>query len=730
LKLIKILVFGKYDVFTLSLISRLYKEDYKVFVVTGNAKKDRAKPIEVFQEYNFTYDSESILYILRSIEAEIVIFSGALDSCFDLKNKPNEASKFIAGITNVMIHCKNTNIKQFLYISSCSVFSGNAEGIVTEEIEPIPISNRDKAILMGEKICTSYHKDVNFDVTIVRVAEIYGKYKNEVLEENICTSICKEMVQDGKVTVHYNLLHNLVYVDDVIECIYRIIKAPVDENTIYNIAPQDSTAYLEEQLVELLEDISGKKIEIDVREYKEESRSHIYQSENIKKLGFSEKYDIKKGLKNVYTVIEQQLPKVSKKDERILSLISDMFRVSEKSKNRLLPLIENTLFFLLIQCFVVFTMNFHFHQVVDVYLLYVILVALIYGYMHSALAVLLSIVGKLYIALLYNSQFTAVDDYGIYLWILQIFSIGVLVGYLKDKYKRKFRDVNDEKDQLQLELANIKDINRGNIEIRSLYEKRLLNYKDSFARIYDIVSQLDAIEPERVIFKSINVIAGIMETHDVAIYTCDKNSQFCRLMAASSINAKKMKKSIKISSYEDIYAKLNRQEIYVNKTLNPNYPAMVGGTYKDGALQTIIMILSLPFENNNLYEVNIFGVLCKLVEKTMDRAFMYLENVNKSYNRKYEGIMDAEAFEKLLQLYMYGEKEKLVDFSLLKVESYMDMNEETFFTLLRQKVRDTDYIGINSNNETYILVTNSNMEEANFVIDRLSKSQIYCRIWW
>lgn len=730
LNLIKVLIFGKYNVFTLSLISRLNKEDYKVFVVTGNTQRDRVKPTEVFQQYNFTYDSESILYILRSVEAEIVIFTGALDSCFDLKNESNDTSKYIAGITNVMSYCNDSNIKQFIYVSSCSVFNGNPEGVITEDTEPVPINNREKVILMGEKISRGYHKEVNFTVAIARVGEVYGKYKNEVLEDNICTSICKEMLQGDKVNVYFNLLHNLIYVDDVIESIYRIVKAPEDKNTIYNIVPQDSMAYLEEQLVEIIEDISGKKSEIDAREYREKFRSHIYKSENLKKLGFTEKYDIKKGLYNVYTVLEQQFFKESKTNKIRLSLISSVFSIGEKAKNKLLPLIETFLLFLILQPFVVFTVDLNFHQAVDVYLLYVILIALIYGYMHSAFAVLLSIIGKLYIVLLQDTRFFAVDDYGIYLWVLQIFSVGVLVGYLKDKYKRKLQDQHDEKNQLQIELTNIKDINSGNIEIRSLYEKRLLNYKDSFARIYDIVSQLDAIEPERVIFKSINVIAGIMETNDVAIYTCDKNSQFCRLMAASSISARRMKRSIKISSYEDIYAKLMKQEIYVNKTLNPNYPAMVGGTYKNGVLQTIIMILSLPFENNNLYEINIFGVLCKLVEKTMDRAFIYLESVNRAYNSRYEGIMNSEAFEKLVQLYMYGEKENLVDFSLLKVENYVDMSEDTFFALLRQKVRDTDYIGINSSNETYILLTNSNIEEAKFVIDRLKKNQIYCRIWW
>lgn len=700
------------------------KEDYKVFVVTGNVRKSRSKPVEVFEEYNFTYDSDSISYILKSVEVDVVIFAGALDSGFDLKNESNQASKYMAGITNVMIHCKDSNIKQFIYISSCSIFGGNPEGIVTEDTEPFPINNRDKVILMGEKICTDYHKEVNFTVNIARVSEIYGKYKDEVLEDNICTRICTEVIKGSRVKVYNKIQHSLIYVDDVVDSIYRITKENSKENTLYHITPQGTSAYIEEQLVETLEDITDKKIEIDVKESLDNYTNHSYQSENIKKLGFSEKYDIKSGMENVHAVIEKKSAKINKKDKVKSSLTSHLFKFSDKTRSKILPLVENVLFFLILQIFVILTRNINFHEAVDVYLLYVILVALFYGYFHATFAVIFSVIGKIYIALSWDSQYIAVDNYNIYLWILQIFTIGVLVGYLKDKYKRKYEDLNDEKDYLQLELTNIKDINNSNVEVRSLYEKRLINYKDSFARIYDVVSQLDAIEPERVIFKSVNVMGEIMNTHDVAIYTCDRNSQFCRLIAASSEKAKTMKKSINISSHKDIYTKLQTREIYVNNTLNPDCPIMAGGTYKDGHLQTIIMLWSLPFENNNLYEINVFGVLCKLVEKTMERAYEYMENINKSYNRKREGILNSEAFEKVLQLYTYGENENLVDFSLLRVEANEGMDEEVFYTLLKEQVRDTDYIGLNSNNETYILLTNSNEEESKYVIDRLNKNQI------
>lgn len=693
-------------------------------------RKKRTKPIEVFEEYHFPYDSDSISYILKSINADIVIFTGALDSGFHLENESNQVSKYLGGLTNVIINCQGLNLKQFIYISSCSVFGGNPQDIITEDTEPIPLNNRDKAIFMGEKICTNYHKEVDFTIIIARISEIYGKYKDEVLEDNICTSICKEAIKGSRVTVYNNKEHNLIYVDDVVECIYRITRQNSTENTIYHITPLTTLPYLEEQLVEVLEDLTGNKIDFDIRESLDSYTNHYYKSENIKKLGFREKYDIKAGIRNLYAVINKKSANVNVENEIKVSLISKLFKFSDKTRRRIIPLVENILFFLILQLFIILTRTLSFHQVIDVYLLYVVIIALIYGYLHAAFAAIFSIIGKLYIALSSYSEYIVVDGNNVYVWILQIFTIGVLVGYLKDNYKRKYEDLNDEKDYLQLELTNIKDINKSNIEVRSLYEKRLINYKDSFARIYDIVSQLDAIEPERVIFKTVNVMCEIMNTHDVAIYTCDRNSQFCRLMAASSEKAKAMKKSVKISSYNDIYMKLNKQEIYVNNTLNPDYPMMVGGTYKDGRLQTVIMIWSLPFENNSLYEINIFGVLCKLVDKTMYRAYEYMENINKSYNRKYDGIMNAEAFEKILQLYMYGEKENLVDFSLLKVEAYEGITKEVFYTRLKEQVRDTDYIGVNSNDETYILLTNSNKEEAKYVIDRLKKNQIYSIIWW
>lgn len=748
--IVKTLIFGDYNTFTLKLISKLKKEKHKIFIVTGRTRKNRKKPSQIFQEYNFTYDSESISYILQSVEADTIIFTGALDSSFNWNNKSKQASKYMADITNIMINCKNIKLKKFIYISSCSVFSGNNESIITEKTEPVAINNRDKAILMGEKICNSYFNEANFSINILRVSEIYGTYKDEFFEDNICTNICKAISKGNKIAINDNTYHNLIHVDEVIDAIHRIAKKESLESNVYHITSQIEEGYLEEELVQILEEITNKKIKIHFKKSLINHNNHKYQSQNLKKLRLSGKYDtendrfirlsikysdipigyknIKVGFEDLYIVIQKKSANKIKKEKIKIPLIDHLNDISDRTRSKILPLVENAVFFVLLQFIIIFTRTIKFHEIIDVYLLYVIFIAIIYGYIQASFAVIFSIMGRIYMHIALESKYLGMDDYDIYLWILQIFTIGVLVGYLKDKYKRKYEDLIEEKDYLQLELKNIKEINNSNVEVKNLYEKRLINYNDSFAKIYSIISQLDAIEPERVIFNSINVICKRMSTKDVAIYLCGDDLQYCRLIAASSDKSKTMKKTMQIIQYREIYMKLMNKEIYVNNKMDVDYPIMAGGTYKDGRLQMIILVWSLPYENNNLYEMNAFSVLIKFIERAMNRAYEYMEIVNKTYNEKHRDIMDAEKFENIFHLYIYGEEQNLVEFTLLKLESYESMREKVFYTMLRQQVREIDYIGFNSNGEIYILLPNTNQEEAKQVINRLKEKQVIVRI--
>ena len=43
----------------------------------------------------------------------------------------------------------------------------------------------------------------------------------------------------------------------------------------------------------------------------------------------------------------------------------------------------------------------------------------------------------------------------------------------------------------------MKDINDSNVYIKNIYEKRLVSYKNSLSRLYEVTSELDFLEHDK-----------------------------------------------------------------------------------------------------------------------------------------------------------------------------------------------------------------------------------------
>lgn len=295
------------------------------------------------------------------------------------------------------------------------------------------------------------------------------------------------------------------------------------------------------------------------------------------------------------------------------------------------------------------------------------------------------------------------------------------MGYLKEQYKLKYIDMKDRNEYLSSQLEDIKDINQSNKEIKELYEKRLLNYKDSFGKTYEVIAELDLISPSAIIFKSIKVIENIMETKDVSIYISSGNPDFFRLVASSAQRQGKDGASLRVMDYRKVFERLAKKEIYSNAGLDPNYPVMASGIYKKDQLRSVIMIWDISFENNNLYQMNIFGIVSRLIEGNLNVAYEYMQNLNLAYDLKYNNVLDERTFESNLELYRASLKEGIVEFYLLKVKKDINISQENFIDILQKSIRETDYIGIREDGETSILLVNTNEEESQYVVDRLER---------
>lgn len=733
---IKVLVLGSYNPLTLSLISRLDREGNTVFVITGTSRKTRKKPKGVFQEYNFSCDSESMKHIIDNIEADIAIFGGSMDSLYDLENQPRHIAKFLAGMTNIVLSLKDSTIKQFIYVSNLSVFSGNIESVIDKETDPNPRSNVEKTKLVGEYICKNYDKERKFKVTVLRFSEIYGSYENDYLESNIVTRICRQAIRDQEIEIIKNKKHYIIDVDDAVEAINEAMNKsdisyelsdPNELYELYHVGAGEEDTYYEEELVEILKSRlipeDRKLIKTKIVEDASDIIEADFNMDKTRQLNYKTKYKIKDKIDRLYIAIGKSIDRDEKSNQRV-SFIARILKIDGEVKNKILPFIENLAFFILLNLFIHFTRSMSFHSVIDMYLLYVVMIGLIYGFGQTIFTIVLSVIVKTYTSYSWDMKMVALTDYYMYLWVLQLFAIGVSVGYLKEQYKMKVLDVRDRNDQLSSDLSEVQEINSGNEEIKALYEKRLLNYKDSFGRIYEIISEIDTIEPQAVIFKSIQVVRKVMNSQDISIYMRTENSSFFRLMASSSERSKQLGGSLRAIESPDIFEKLNNREIYANASLDPKFPIIAGGTYKDGELKSIIMVWTLPFENNNLYQRNVFGVVCRLIERTLNSGYEYMENISKSYNRIADNILDSESFEKIVEIYEVGQEQNIVEFFLMKAKKVVDMSDDEFIEILKNNVRETDYIGQYQEDTMKVLLTNSNEEESIYVRSRLESNGI------
>ena len=709
---IKVLVCGSYrGAFQVKLCQRLKKEKHQVFVLTNDSVEGK-KISSVFQEYRFPYESESIMNVMTSISPDVVIFCGALDATFDWRNGVSKSVEYVAGIMNVVTCAAAVNTEKFLYLSSLDVFSKNTEKNITETVEPVPAAQREKAILQGEKICLSSSSDnANTKISVVRMPQVYGAYEKRT-ENCICNEIADAIYNGKKMELNQSKEYQLMYLDDAVDAVYKVITAKQEESQkIYHIVPK--TAVKQEAVSDFFESLLKEEKVLSLKEKEEK-----FASTTQKDLGFSEKYTLEDGLAaffKQYVDLPKEKVKINKKEQMIEQ--RKLFR----------PIIETILAFILVQLFITVTGDMAFQNVIDVYLIYALVIAVVLGAVPSTLAVLLSVLGKYYILFLANHTVSIFTDYKNYLWMLQIFSLSVLTGYLRDWYTRSVSEMKRENDYLKKEIASLKSINDSNVEVKDVFEKRLVNYKDSYAKVYEIISQLDDLESKSILFKAARVIADVMESRDVAVYTYEAKSGFCRLMASTSDFAREKGKSFRLSDYAEVLEKLINKQIYMNRKFEENMPMFAAGTYSGDTLEVVIMVWSMDLVNVSLHKSNLLTMLTKLMERSTTRALRYMESVKNSTYIAGTNVMESKAFCSMLDIYCTGETEGVLEYTLLEVISHEGQNK-ALYDGLSHMTRGTDYLGVDVDGKVYILLTNSNETDSSWVMKRCEERGIQTQI--
>ncbi len=709
-----ILLIGGSGSFINNLIIKLNKEGHRIYLLTGSRYK-QAPYQKVFERYDFTYDCTCLDEIFKSIDPDLTLFMGAHDTNFRWQEE-KDAVRFSASLMNILMAYSMNNVGRFIYLSSDEVYGYDYDRFITEESPTAPSTLRGMVIAQGEELCRSFRVNRGLDILTLRIDNIYNIPQERKDVNNICAHMCIEALETGKITITHEHWMSFMYETDAVEFIYKFIQADSQKYSIYNLSVSEAVSELE--IAQMVRGALGGDIEI-VHTEKLGQRRVLSNNRMYEEFKIPLSCDLEAIIQRMAEHIKKNSHIFLNGEQQKLPLWKRIMNKAGWLIHAMIPFVENLI------CFIPFfminnrTADSAYFANLDLYLLYVLLFAIVYGQQQATFSAVLATAGYCFRQMYDRSGFELMLDSNTYIWIAQLFILGLTIGYMKDKLNILKRESEEEQEFLSVQLSDIQDINNSNVRVKDALETQIVNQDDSIGKIYSITSSLDQYSEEEVLFYATEILVQLFGTRDVAIYTVS-NNDYARLFSATSQTARSMGNSIKYAEMGEFYRTLMSRKVFINKDLDDKYPLMANAIFEGEKMQMIFCIWGIPWERMTLSQANQLTVVSSLIQNAVLRANRYLKVLESERYVAGTRIMETKAFSALSHAFMSAESKGLTDSTLLRVKTTSgDARQEGVF--LEARLRDTDYIGTLEDGKLYILLSNTSKEHSSHVIERMAK---------
>ena len=699
---------------------KLYKEGHRLYVLSGTRNPSNDYE-HIFERYDFPYDSASIEEVFRSVNPDVTILSGAFDGNYPGEDPKKEAVSYAAGLQNILLSWSALEKGRLIYLSSVEVYGNSYHIPVTEEIRPVPGGIRALMIFQGEERCRFYQERLKKDVVILRLDRLHDvpRDKKEAAS-GICEKKCLDAFQMGAVAYRKNYEYGLTYMGDAVESIYQLIACDSHRYGLYHISSGVSCS--EKQIADVIEQHRTNGLE-KIDNTLEEPRSVILSNERIK-----EEFGFQICCRPEET-IEKTLRFMEKHSERFLDRSHPGWDVWHRIYfstiellGALVPYIENLIFFIPFFMLNNRAIDSQYFSKIDFYLIYVLVFAVVHGQRQATFSALLAMAGYLFRQMYHQSGIAVVTDYNTYVWIAEIFIVGLVVGYMKDQLKFLQEEKEQEIDFLSERVTDIADINDSNLRVKEGLITQVVNYDQSLGTVYDLVEQLEEDHPAKILFHAIALIRDIMDCQDVSLYRINEEN-YGRLFGYTSAKARSMGYTVHIPDKEPLYEAFSRQEVYLNRKMDPDYPMMACCIYEEEQMEMMILLWSIPFERMTIGEANRLFVISKLIQKAVKRSAEYLDLLKNERYQDESPALKAEAFEELVATYHEAGEKNLTEYFLLQVVS-AEGGMKNAGNIIGRVLRHSDYIGYRNDGRLHILLTGTDRKGCGLVQNNLEQKGI------
>lgn len=700
-----------------AMIDRMTKSGDRIYLLTGS--RERARNYKrVFERYNFTYEDDSVKDVFESVKPDLVVFLGAYDSNFDWVNPRQESVRYTAALVNLLSAHAMTQKGRFVYLSSQEIYSGSYGGFIREEEAATPRGFRALALAQGEEICENYRKNQGLDILTLRLDHLYYVPQKGVLQRDLVFRMCLEALKTGAISANDRNVFSMLYLNDGVELAYKVMSDPTPSRQVYNISSMEVISEMQ-LAAELAEKIDGG---VDIANNSVGEHRRIVLDSGRFQRDYEQKIftDYKSGGEKVAKFMCRHRDSFIGVGDAGGGAMGRLLHSIKAGFLRLLPFIEALICFFPFMILNNQAAGSEYFSKLDFLLLYVLLFAVVHGQQQAIFAALLAVVGYFLGQIYSRPGFEVLLDPNTYVWVAQLFILGMVVGYMHDRLKAVRAEDLEEIDYLMGKLEDISEINDSNVRTVQSFEAQVVNQKDSLGKVYQITSGLEQYAPEEVLFYAAQVLGRLMNSRDAAIYTVS-NGDYARLFSSTSQDARKLGGSIKYTAMGMMYDDLKAHRIYINRNMEGDYPLFACGVYAEDSLQLILMVWGIPWQRMTLAEANRLDITGRLIQDALVRANRYLDAMREKRYVGDSGLMAAEAFEHLVKAFFEARDKGLTECVLLEIPTKGKSHLE-IAGLVEKNIRRSDYIGQMQDGKLYALLCNTDEDGAMRVIWRFKEA--------
>lgn len=692
-----ILITGKTEIFTREAILPL-AEEYRVILAGEAAFTEKLPNVQVYHT-SPVEEKFGQLFDVYTFQA-VYYVSGYADGDQGMHGESRQ-------LEQTFLECSRAKVEKLIFLSTVEsqnyIREYGKSGVVTKQDYPASYSF---CAAQAEETCRYFAEKTKMKTVILWLPYLVGKLN----DRNFLGQIFHNIYEKNKVFLPHHAEDRVDFLtySDLAELLIRITEETEDEGGSYYAVSGYRHAWGElEEMLKLI----APDAQIFYENYSDTIEWTDYPTELRRIYGFIPMEHV---MEDIGVCYRRFVRDVVSRHKGLKAGLSEWLLGKGKG---MLQYVEILIIFLIAELISNFTSDSVYFKFADVRLLYIVIMGTTYGMRMGIFAAILECVVLVWRYALMGINGTFLF-YNIENWIpFAIYLMaGSVTGYIRNKKEDEIQFSKKEYSLLRNKYIFLNDVYRRAVENKGEYKKQILGFKDSFGKIFDAVQKLDSELPESIFLEGLRVMEDILENHSIAIYTLDKWQRFGRLAVCSNSQLPKLMKSMKMEDYQELYEQTSRGEVFRNTELAEGLPMYACGVFRGDMMVLLITIQEAGTEQYSMHYMNIFRILCGLVQTSFLRALDFEELQEASIYYPGTQVIYPERFSQLVNIQSDMKDAGVADYVLIRFEQ---TDKKQVSEALAGTIRATDTLGAGEDGRLYLLLTQMNSKNFSVVAKRL-----------